>query len=192
MNIMEHAFTVVRDHFQKAQPTCGLILGSGWSEVIEAFEIHHSIGYEEIPGLGKTGVVGHAGRLVHGICGGLETLIFQGRRHWYEGEGWDPIILPIYVLKKMGVTTLVLTNAAGGVRSDLKPGDLMIIDDHINNMPSNPLIGPHLPIWGPRFPDQTAVYNPDLRNTLEHAAKSVDETLYRGVYLEHLTIEMPR
>ena len=86
-------------------------------------------------------------------------LIFQGRRHFYEGTGWTPIALPIYVLKQMGVESVLLTNAAGGVRDGMKPGDLMILSDHISNFPAHPLIVDHNECWGPRFPDQTAVYD---------------------------------
>jgi purine-nucleoside phosphorylase len=182
MQQLDEAFSYVRARRPDAQPTHGLVLGSGWSEVVEAFEIIDAVDYSEIPGLGKTGVVGHAGRLSWARCAGLETLIFQGRRHYYEGIGWTPIALPIYVLKQMGVSTVLLTNAAGGVREDLTPGSLMALSDHVNNMGVNPLLGPHQSVWGPRFPDQSHVYDSELTALLTQAGNKVDVNVSHGVY----------
>jgi purine-nucleoside phosphorylase len=181
--MLDRAVRVVRDLWPGAQPLCGLVLGSGWSDVAEAFNVFKDAPYIRIPGLGKPGVAGHSGRLVWGETSGVETLIFQGRRHWYEGEGWTPVALPIYVLKALGARVVLLTNAAGGVREDLKPGSLMVINDHINMMGSSPLIGPHHPAFGPRFPDQSRVYDAGLRGLLLGAARGVGETLAEGVYL---------
>jgi hypothetical protein len=149
---LDQALSFIRSRWPNARPTLGLILGSGWSEVVESFTIKDTIPYEEIPGLGKTGVVGHAGRLVLAESSGIETLIFQGRRHFYEGVGWTPIALPVFLIKSLGAKAVMVTNAAGGVRADLKPGSLMIIDDHINFLGANPLIGAHDPVWGPPLP----------------------------------------
>jgi purine-nucleoside phosphorylase len=182
-SVLEQALKSLRNQWPKAKPACGLILGSGWSDVVESFKEKGHIEYEKIPGLGKTGVVGHSGRLVWGEAEGLETFVFQGRRHWYEGEGWTPVALPLFVLKSMGVKVVMLTNAAGGIRPDLKPGSLMIIDDHINNMAANPLLGPHNAFWGARFPDQSEVYDRHLRLLLENAGRAVHENIARGVYL---------
>lgn len=166
-----------------AKPSCGLVCGSGWGDVIEAFTVRGTLSYAEIPGLGATGVVGHAGKLIWGTSAGRETFIFQGRRHWYEGEGWTPIALPIFVMKARGVSAVVLTNAAGGIRKDLKPGDLMVIDDHISMIGANPLVGPHDPAWGPRFPDQSTVYNAELRVLADRAGQASGNNLKHGVYL---------
>jgi purine-nucleoside phosphorylase len=122
--------------------------------------------------------MGHAGKLLSTTINDMEIFIFQGRRHWYEGEGWTPVILPVYLLHALGAETLLLTNAAGGIRDDLGPGSLMAISDHINMLGSNPLIGPHNPNLGTRFPDQSAVYNQNLRQKLlESGADSA------GVYI---------
>lgn len=180
---LDQAAGFIRGRWPNAKPTMGLILGSGWSEVVESFEIADAIPYEQIPGLGKTGVVGHAGRLVLAKSSGVETLIFQGRRHFYEGVGWTPIALPVFVLKTLGAKGVLITNAAGGVRADLKPGTLMVIDDHINFLGANPLVGAHDPVWGPRFPDQSTVYNAKLRGLLDRAGAAAGETLPHGVYL---------
>lgn len=180
---LDQALSFIRARWPNARPAMGLILGSGWSEVVDSFHIKGVIPYEEIPGLGKTGVVGHAGRLVLAESSGIETLIFQGRRHFYEGVGWTPIALPVFVLKSLGARAVMVTNAAGGVRADLKPGSLMIIDDHINFLGANPLIGAHDPVWGPRFPDQSEVYHKGLRKLLAQAGTAAGETLPSGVYL---------
>jgi purine-nucleoside phosphorylase len=177
------AFEHVRAAWPDARPRCGLILGSGWSDVAGAFELKGSMAYEAIPGFGKPGVAGHSGKLSWGAASGLETFIFQGRRHWYEGEGWTPVAIPPYLLKKFGAATVVVTNAAGGINPDFKCGDLMVIDDHINNLASNPLMGPHDDTWGPRFPDQSAVYDPALRALLDAAAGASGVTVHHGVYI---------
>lgn len=181
--LLEDAYNAIKTKFSAAKPVCGLILGSGWSEVADAFEIKDVMSYQDIPGLGATGVVGHAGRLALAEYAGIETLLFQGRRHWYEGVGWTPVAVPIYALKKLGVKLTVVTNAAGGIRSDLLPGSLMAITDHVNMLGANPLIGPHNEIWGPRFPDQSTLYNKQYLDLFEAAAKEIDVELKQGIYL---------
>lgn len=181
--LLEEAATFLKGRWPDAKPSHGLILGSGWSEVVDTFEIKDTIEYGAIPGLGKAGVVGHAGKLAWATAAGLETFIFQGRRHYYEGVGWTPIAIPIYVVKQFGASTLVLTNAAGGARDKMTPGDLMIIADHINNFGANPLLGEHNPVWGPRFPDQSHVYDPSLIELLKKAGKAASVPLTTGVYL---------
>ena len=162
---LDSAAETVHKKWPEAKPKCGLILGSGWGEAVADFQ-GLEIPYDKIPGIGKTGVMGHAGKLIATSVNGMEVFIFQGRRHWYEGEGWTPVILPIYLLHALGADTVLLTNAAGGVRDNLGPGSLMAIEDHINMLGSNPLIGPHNPKLGTRFPDQSEVYNKTLREKL--------------------------
>jgi purine-nucleoside phosphorylase len=184
MNIqtLEQAAETIRARFNNPKPKAGLILGSGWGDVLSSFRIIDTVPYEDIPGLGKTGVVGHSGRLILAEAAGITTLIFQGRRHYYEGEGWTPVAVPVYVLKQLGVEWVLLTNAAGGVRGDLKPGSLMILSDHINNMGANPLIGPHHACWGPRFPDLSNAYDLPMRAALKRAAMSCGLGVGEGVY----------
>ncbi len=182
-DLLDEAFKGLRDKWPKAKPVCGLILGSGWGDVAAAFEVIDTLAFGQIRGLGTPGVVGHSGRLVWGRCAGLETFMFQGRRHWYEGEGWTPVALPLYVMKQIGVKRLCLTNAAGGIRPGFKPGDLMVIDDHINWIGANPLLGQHNPVWGPRFPDQSHVYDAALRQLLHQAGAKIGLPLHSGVYL---------
>jgi purine-nucleoside phosphorylase len=166
-----------------AKPLGALILGSGWSEVADAFAPTSVWPYERLPALGATGVDGHSGRLVLTLARGREILIFQGRRHWYEGAGWEPVALPVYACLRLGVKVIALTNAAGAINPEFAPGDLMLIDDHINMMGQSPLLGPHEPDWGARFPDQTVVYDASLRESLLAAARAVDAHLRRGVYI---------
>jgi purine-nucleoside phosphorylase len=159
------------------------MLGSGWSETLERCEVTASLSYADIPCLGATGVAGHAGFVRAARLGTLNLLVFQGRRHWYEGIGWEPIAFPVFLSRALGASVLVLTNAAGGLRPDLKAGDLMVIRDHINAMGSNPLIGPHDPVWGARFPDLSEVYDHALRKLFDAAAARVGQNLHHGVYL---------
>ncbi len=172
---LDSAAEAIQKIWPDAKPKCGLILGSGWGEAVEDLG-GKDIPYTRIPGFGKTGVMGHAGKLLLTELEGMEIMIFQGRRHWYEGEGWTPVILPIYLLHAMGADTLLLTNASGGIRSDLPPGSLMAISDHINMLGSNPLIGPHNPKLGTRFPDQSEVYDKSLQNRLLDAGANSSGT----------------
>ena len=182
-DFLQKGLDAVRRRWPDARPLAGMVLGSGWSPVVEAFDIKDEIPYGDLPGLGRPGVKGHAGRLAWVEACGREALIFQGRRHYYEGEGWTPIALPVFVVKQLGARLLFLTNSAGGIRGEFKPGDLMLIEDHISHMGDSPLIGGHDPFWGPRFPDQTAVYDPDLRRTMAEAAEEAGVALRSGVYM---------
>jgi purine-nucleoside phosphorylase len=183
MQLLDDALNSVRSHLTGNEPRCAVVLGSGCSQAADFVQAEATIAYAAIPGLGKPGVQGHAGHLVYGRSSGLPTLVFCGRRHWYEGEGWEPIAIPIYICAKLGVRIIVLTNAAGGIRGDLEPGNVMIIKDHINLMGSNPLLGMHHDVWGPRFPDQSAVYDPGLRSILEHAAREAGLSPACGTYM---------
>ena len=180
---LEEAAAFVRGQWPSARPAAGMILGSGWGDVVESFQVRGTLPYEQIPGLGRTGVVGHSGRLLWAQSAGVETFIFQGRRHYYEGADWTPVAIPPFILKTFGARNVVLTNAAGGIRADLRPGSLLLLRDHINFIGSNPLIGPHCAVWGPRFPDQSAVYSPRLRAAAQRAATAADVELTEGVYL---------
>lgn len=163
-------------------PACGLILGSGWSQALAADRPLARMPYAEIPGLGASTVVGHTGEMVLFERHGLRIAAFLGRRHWYEGAGWGPVVLPVELMRRMGVKNLLITNAAGGISPSLKPGDLMMLRDHINTVGINPLIGPVQPGWGPRFPDQSQVYSPALLELLRKAAYDTEVPLSEGVY----------
>jgi purine-nucleoside phosphorylase len=173
----------VQTAFPGAKPAGGLILGTGWSAAAACFKTRGVLAYRDIPGLGNTTVIGHTGQLVWGELAGREAFIFQGRRHWYEGVGWDPITIPVFLLKQFEAGFVVLTNSAGSLRAGMKPGALMVLDDHINAMNANPLIGPHDPALGERFPDQSHIYDPKLRTLLERSAARLGTPLAHGVYL---------
>ncbi|NLB60516.1 MAG: purine-nucleoside phosphorylase [Lentisphaerae bacterium] len=177
------ALQTIRQAFVDARPAGSLILGTGWSLAAEAFHIRRSLAYSDIPGLGNPTVSGHEGQLLWGTLSGREVFIFQGRRHWYEGQGWEPLAIPVYLTKQLGAEFIVLTNAAGSLRPDLKPGSFLLIEDHINAMSAHPLIGPRDPFWGERFVDQTSLYDAELRSLLEQAASQLQLPWARGVYL---------
>lgn len=160
-----------------------LVLGSGWGNIAAAFDTQVEIPYADIPVMGVPGVAGHAGKLLLIKVRESHSLIFQGRRHGYEGLGWEPIALPIYVAKTLNAEHVILTNAAGGINPKFLPGDLMVITDHINHMGQNPLVGPHHEIWGQRFPDQSSVYTSHLRAICKKAAKAEAVSMHEGVYL---------
>jgi purine-nucleoside phosphorylase len=183
LSILSQGAQIVRSAFPAAKPVGGLILGSGWRAAATAFEIRGRLDYHAIPALGRATVAGHDGALLWATCSGLETFVFLGRRHWYEGAGWESVAFPIYLLKAFDASLVVLTNAAGGIRVDLTPGTLMVIDDHINAMGVHPLVGPHDPCWGTRFPDQTQVYDTDLRQRMNRAAERLGQSLAHGIYL---------
>jgi len=180
---LDQALSAVKAAWPDVQPRVGLILGSGWGAVAEIFTCEDSLPYERIPGLGGTGVEGHAGLLHRCRLHGVPTLVFQGRRHWYEGEGWTPVAVPVYLLSRLQARILVLTNAAGSLAADLVPGSLVLISDHINLMGSNPLAGRHDPVWGPRFPDMSRLYDRRLRTLLAGCAQELHISLREGVYV---------
>lgn len=183
LKILAESVKIVSRHFKGCHPACGLMLGTGWESAVDIFTVKKRISYSSLPALGKTTVAGHTGVLLWAKLAGIETLIFQGRHHWYEGLGWDPIALPIYILKQFGASVLVLTNSAGGIRPDLQRGILMVIKDHINAMGVNPLHGKHDNFLGKRFVDQAAVYDPRLRSLLKRSARQFNIQLKEGVYI---------
>ena len=163
-------------------PHISMVLGSGWSCILEQLNIRKSIAYSKIAGLGKTGVKGHKG-FIHQVCyKGMNVLIFEGRRHYYEGQGWAPVIFPALLSRLLRVETMLLTNAAGGISHKLPTGSIMMLTDHINFMGSNPLIGLHDPMLGERFPDMTNVYARKLAKIMETAARKAKVKLKHGVY----------
>ncbi len=183
MDTLAACAAAVTARFGQITPRCTAILGSGWGDVTDAAGILGSIPYDALPGLGATKVKGHAGTLHLCRAGNGHALVFQGRRHWYEGQGWTPIAVPVYLAARLGSGTVLLTNAAGAITAGMQPGDLMIVRDHINLLGANPLIGSHHPFWGERFPDQSAVYPAALQDLLSACAARHGVTAHRGVYL---------
>lgn len=163
-------------------PACGLILGSGWSRVLNTDREIARIPYSDIKGLGAGNVVGHAGEMLLFERHHKLICAFMGRRHWYEGAGWEAVVMPVELMRRMGVQKILITNAAGGINPSLAPGELMIIRDHINTCGINPLIGEVIEGWGTRFPDQSNVYDIKLVDLLRKAAHDCDTALTEGIY----------
>lgn len=163
------------------RPEVGIVLGSGLGKLGESIENKTVIPYREIPGFPVSTAVGHKGNIIAGELGGKFVLAMQGRFHYYEGYPMELVTLPIRVMKVLGIRALFVSNAAGGVNFGFKVGDLMIIKDHINHLP-NPLVGPNLEEFGPRFPDMTRPYDPSLIAKAKELAEELGITLREGVY----------
>lgn len=160
----------------------GIMLGSGWSDALTMDKIYSRISYGDIPGLGSSTVKGHAGEFILYQRGNKRIAAWCGRRHFYEGVGWESVVLPVEILRRMSCQTLIVTNAAGGINSALRPGDFVIIRDHINTVGVNPLVGAHFSGWGERFPDMTEVYNKRLSELMHASANRLDLRAMDGVY----------
>lgn len=162
-------------------PEIGIILGSGLGELADEY-CDIAIPYSEIPDFIKSTVKGHKGRLVFAKINGKRVVMMQGRNHYYEGHSMQEITYPVKVMKKLGVKTLILTNAAGAVNESFKPSDLMLITDHINNMGANPLFGANDETLGERFPDMSEIYKKKLIELAEGCADKLGIKLQKGVY----------
>jgi purine-nucleoside phosphorylase len=161
----------------------GIILGTGLGALIDEVEIEKEISYDYIPNFPISTVESHHGKLILGRIGGKSALIMQGRFHFYEGYSMEEITFPVRVMKLLGIKHLLVSNASGAVNLSYKKGDLMIIDDHINLLPGNPLIGKNYNDMGPRFPDMSEPYSQILIKYLEDAAKDLEIAVHKGVYL---------
>lgn len=169
----------------KYRPTIGLVLGSGLSELADSIQNPDIIPYEKLPSWPQSTVVGHSGRLVIGTLQGKTVLVQQGRAHYYEGYSMEQITLPVRVMHALGIETLIVTNAAGGINANFTPGDLMLITDHINFLGiagQNPLRGPNDERIGPRFPDMIETYNFELQEMARKTAVANNLTLQEGTY----------
>ncbi|WP_216664892.1 purine-nucleoside phosphorylase [Bacillus sp. WMMC1349] len=166
----------------KHKPVVGLILGSGLGVLADEIKDAVQIKYEDIPEFPVSTVEGHAGQLVIGTLENVQVVAMQGRFHYYEGYSLDKVTFPVRVMKELGVTTLIVTNAAGGVNESYQPGDLMIISDHINHMGTNPLIGPNDSTLGVRFPDMSVAYDKELRELAQTTAEELNIDIQVGVY----------
>ncbi len=160
-----------------------IVLGSGLGDFADSLGESTVIPYSEIPHWPASAVIGHAGKLVAGRSGSKRILALAGRKHFYEGHDLRTITIPVRVLGRLGIKQLILTNAAGGINTTFERGALMIIEDHINLLGSNPLVGPNDDRFGPRFPDMTHVYSPRLRAIADAAADAVRVPVVHGVYI---------
>ena len=186
----------VRRHFEESadvirqrtlhRPRIGLILGSGLGSLADEVAEASTIPFAEVPHFPQATVEGHSGRLVIGRLAGKTVLVMQGRIHYYEGYTMEEVVLPVRVMQALGVKTLIVTNAAGGLNPAFRAGDLMLITDHIGLAAlagHNPLLGPNDPALGPRFVNMTAAYDPALRALALRVAQGMGLTLHQGVYV---------
>lgn len=165
------------------KPLTGIVLGTGLSKLAKHIDIDHGFEYEDIPNFPVSTVEGHPGRLLFGTLAGKPIVAMQGRFHYYEGYAMSEITFPIRVMKLLGIETLLVSNAAGGLNPDFSTGDLMVINDHINFFPENPLRGTNFDDLGPRFPDMGNVYNRPLIKKAHDIAKRSGFKLQEGVYI---------
>ena len=163
------------------KPFAGIVLGSGLGKLADNIENPIVIPYKDIPGFPVSTAIGHKGNFIAGNLGGKFVVAMQGRFHYYEGYSMEAVTLPIRVMKVLGIQYLFVSNAAGGVNFDFKVGDMMVITDHINHLP-NPLIGPNMAEFGPRFPDMTRPYDLELRRRAFEIAEAKGFNLKQGVY----------
>ncbi len=166
----------------REKPVVALILGSGLGELADTLPERVALPYEEIPHFPTSSVEGHAGNMVFGEFSGRYVVIMQGRVHYYEGWEPDEITFPIRVFGAMGIERVLITNSAGGINPDFKPGDLMLITDHLNLTGYSPLRGENDDRFGPRFPDMSEAYDPEMRQTIIAAAREMNIPLKSGVY----------
>lgn len=165
------------------KPKIGIILGTGLGKLIDHLELIVSLDYKDIPNFPESTVEFHSGKLMYGLIHGKEVLVMNGRFHFYEGYSLQEITFPIRVMKLLGIENLLVSNACGAVNLDYEPASLMIIEDHINMIPGNPLIGKNHDGFGPRFPDMSQPYDFDLIAKMEEIAASNNIMVNKGVYV---------
>jgi purine-nucleoside phosphorylase len=177
----EHANRIIRSR-TTVEPRIAVVLGSGLGGFADDFDEAVAIPYEDIPGFVRSTAQGHAGRLVIGKVESVPVLAMQGRVHYYEGYSLEEVTFPVRTFGLLGIKTLILTNAAGGINVQLTQGALMVITDHLNLMGVNPLRGPNDERFGPRFPDMSTVYSPELQELVVEEAKAINLEVRRGIY----------
>ncbi|MGV3768068.1 MAG: purine-nucleoside phosphorylase [Chitinophagaceae bacterium] len=178
---LQEAIAYIRTRYT-VEPTAGIVLGSGLGNFTANMEIEVEIPYGDIPNFPVSTVEGHQGRMILGKLEGKPVVVMAGRFHFYEGYSVEEVVFPIRVLKLMGIQTLFISNAAGGVHPDFEVGDLMIINDHISFFTPNPLVGPNDPEMGPRFPDMSEPYNKELIAKAKEIGAKLNIRLHEGVY----------
>jgi purine-nucleoside phosphorylase len=165
-----------------SEPQVGIVLGSGLGNFSDEVEIEKEISYDEIPHFPVSTVEGHKGKLIFGSLGGKKVVCMAGRFHYYEGYNAEQVVLPIRIMKLLGIKALLLSNAAGGVNPNFKVGDLMIITDHVSFFTPNPLIGKNISEFGPRFPDMSEPYKKELIQKARQIGKRLGILLREGIY----------
>jgi purine-nucleoside phosphorylase len=179
---LQETVAAIRDR-HPGVPALGLILGSGLGPYADRFRNRKVVPFEDLPHFPRSTVLGHSGNLVIGEAEGIPAVALQGRVHYYEGYSLAEVTYPARILGCLGIKQLIVTNAAGGINVNFRPGDLMLITDHINMMGTNPLIGPNLEELGVRFPDMSQAYDSEMRRTASQIAAQRGITLREGVYV---------
>lgn len=174
--------TAYIQHKSSVKPEVGIILGTGLGGLVDEIDIIEAINYDEIPHFPVSTVESHQGRLLLGTLEGKNVIVMQGRFHYYEGYSMQEVTFPVRVMKLLGIKQLLVSNAAGGLNEDFNISDLMIISDHINLFPENPLTGPNNDNFGPRFPDMFDAYNPELVKKGLKIGESLEANVHSGVY----------
>ncbi len=164
------------------KPEFGIVMGSGLGGLVNIIDTQHTIPYSEIPGFPTSTVKGHGGNMMFGTTAGKKIVAMQGRFHYYEGYSMNEITFPIRVMHSLGIKSLILTNAAGGINTNFRVGDIMLITDHISLMP-NPLIGKNIDFLGPRFPEMSVAYDTNLLDTARKIACDNKIEIHEGVYV---------
>jgi len=177
----EHATRIIRARIS-VEPRIAVVLGSGLGGFADDFEEAVSIPYEDIPGFMRSTAQGHAGQLVVGKVDSVPLLAMKGRIHYYEGYSLEEVTFPMRTFNLLGIKTVILTNAAGGINVQLQQGALMVLSDHLNLMGANPLRGPNDERFGPRFPDMSTVYSPELQELVVEEARAIGVEVRRGIY----------
>lgn len=180
---IQESATFLAERGMKAKPVVGIVLGTGLGALINKIEVELTIPYTDIPHFPQATVEFHKGNLLYGKIGGVQVIAMQGRFHYYEGYSMQQVTFPIRVMKALGVETLLLSNAAGGMNLNYKKGDLILIDDHINMLPDNPLRGLSDPSLGERFVDMSAPYDASLQQLMLQKATEQNIPLQKGTYV---------
>jgi purine-nucleoside phosphorylase len=165
------------------RPTVGIILGTGLGGLVNEIEVVDEVSYEHIPHFPVSTVESHSGKLIFGKLGGKDVVAMQGRFHFYEGYSFEQVVFPVRVMRQLGIERLVVSNASGGVNPDYEVGEIMILNDHINFFPGNPLIGKNFDDLGPRFPDMSDVYDARMIGLAQEIASEQNIRVATGVYL---------
>lgn len=181
INLIKASAQYIRDIAGNEAPVAGIVLGSGLGRLGDSIKDPVVIPYRDIPGFPVSTAVGHKGNFIIGTLGGRRVIAMQGRFHYYEGYPMQMVTIGVRVMKVLGIEYLFVSNAAGGCNPDFRVGDLVVIKDHINMFP-NPLVGPNMEEFGPRFPDMTCVYDKELRELAEKVASDMGVSLRSGVY----------
>jgi purine-nucleoside phosphorylase len=179
---IETAVSYIKSHYKEI-PVVGIVLGSGLGSFTSEIKIEKEIPYADIPNFPVSTVEGHSGKLIFGELGGKKVVAMAGRFHYYEGYTTQEVVFPIRVMKYLGIQTLLISNAAGGMQKGFKVGDLMIIKDHISMLTVNPLLGKNEEAFGPRFPDMSEPYKKDLIDKAKAIAATAGYEMKEGVYI---------